>query len=241
MASKTPTTGTATTITLRSGASHTWLSGLGSAQPFAIGDDFQVRQRICDSASSWSDWSEIVEAEDAPAVLPDLTLEPIPVVGQPVVSFEGIVQGAGVTLTETVANVVAYGNASVPYNAWRADVTGPLAGPVQANDDIVPIQGLCGVFSGDPDLPPPRPCNAESLVPRIAPPFAGDQFVLVTESVPGSIVRVFVGATELGNGSAHTINLDRPLLAGEVVLVTARLTGPPACTTNRAFSIVVQP
>jgi hypothetical protein len=220
-----------------SGATHSWISGLGTA-PFTTGSTFKVRQKICQLES---DWSATVVAEDAPSTLPEMTLDPAPVSGQPIVYFGGIVQGAGVTLTETIANVVAYSSVSVPYNAWRADVTGPLAGPVQANDDLVPTQSLCGVNSGDPDLPPPRPCNQETIVPRIAPPFAGDRFVLVTDSIPGSTVRVFDGATvELGNGAGNTIDLSRALVAGEVLMVYASLAGPPACSVNRAFSIVVQ-
>lgn len=231
---KTPPVGPAKSYTLSTGAGHTWVAGLGSP-PFAIGTRLKVRQKLCMETSA--DSPELPVGA-APAFLPELRFDPPQLtVGQPVVRFESIWQGSRVTLTETNGPTVVYNNASVPYNDWFVDVTTSLGGPVQATHDIVPIQQLCGVQSGDPDYPPPQPCNEETIVPAIAPPIAGDDFVLITYGVPGANTRVFDGVpTELGNGAGNVVGLSRELVAGEVIDIVATL---GACSVNRAFSIVV--
>lgn len=230
---KTPREGRPKAYTRRSGYARTWMQGLGDPS-FEVDTSFQVRQKLCSDTSPNSD---LVYAIDAPSTLPPLEFDPPLTVGQPIVDFTSITQGSRVTLTEMNSLTVVVDRASVPYNSWYATVTSALGGPVAASHDIVPIQQLCDVSSNDPGLPTPQACTVETLIPRIAPPFAGDDFVVVTYSIPGSTVRVFdSGPIEIGNGSGASINLSRQLVQGEVIVVTATL---PTCTVSRAYSIVV--
>jgi hypothetical protein len=229
---KTPPGGTAKTYTITSGHSHTWISGLGNPA-FAINTALKVRQKLCTETTPYSPSSVVA---NAPAALPDLTFDPPLVVGQPVVEITSITQGARVRLTEGATQV--YDNPSVPYNSWRQDVTASLPGPVGVGDHLIPVQTLCDVNSDEPDHQTPLPCNTASLVPKIAPPHAGDRFVLLTYSVPGSNVRVFDSlGTELGNGSGIAVDLSRALVANELIKVGATL--PGCAAVNNAFAIIV--
>ncbi len=230
---KTRPNNTARSYTFNTGVSHTWKSGLGNPA-FEVGTTFKVRQKLCTDTSPYS---AAVSVEAAPAALPEIVFDPPLVVGQPVIAFESITQGARVTLTELNSATVVYDNSSVPYTDWHVDVTSSLGGPIQATHDIEAVQKLCAAQSGSPDIPPPAACTEQTLVPEIAPPHAGDDFVLVTYAIPGSNLRVFDGTpAELGNGSSQVIGLTRDLVLGEVITVTATLGG---CSVNRAFSIVV--
>ena len=230
--SRIPDGGTTTSYVRTSGVSHSWVSGIGGV--FSTGTSFKVRQKLCTDVSDWSD-SELVD--DEPATLPEVTFVPAqPVVGQPLVFVESIVQGSRVKLVEQ-PNTVLFDNVSVPYNSWSVDVTTALGGPLQAAHLVSAQQYLCGLTSDLNELPPPIACSEDTLVPMVARPHDGDDFVLVTYAVPGSTLRVFDNTSdEIGNGSADVIELSRALVAGEIIYVTAQL---ETCTVNRAYSLMV--
>ncbi len=233
---KTPPGGTAKTYTTPNAAGHSWVGGLG-APAFTVGTTLKMRQRLC-STDPVSAYSATEVVEEAPDSLPPLVYEEPLTQGQTVLRFRSVVQGSTVNLTETGGPTVVFNNASVPYNAWRADLSSTIV-KVQAAHHIVPIQTLCGVNSSDPGVPSPSACNVSTLVPEIATPHAGDKFVLVTKSVPGSTVRVFDASTiQIGGGSGVAVDLSRALAAGEVIYVTASL---PTCSVNNAYSIAVAP
>ncbi len=225
--------GATTTYTVESGAGHSWLGSVGPA--FTAETLFDVRQTLCKDTS---DWSATEEVTIAPAAVPELQIDPPHVVaGQPVLRFKSVVQGSRVTIDEQTQSIQIYDSASVPYQAWRTEVTSALGGAVQTTDEIVATQSLCGVPSTAAQIDPVA-CTATNLIPAIAPPLNGDDFVLVTTAIPGSNVRVFDSASnELGQGSSDAINLSRELSGGELVYVVAELPGCP--DPSRAFSIVV--
>jgi hypothetical protein len=70
--------------------------------------------------------------------------------------------------------------------------------------------------------------------PRIEQPLGGDDFIVVRSSIPGATIRVRVGTTEIGDGAGNPIALTRPLVAGEVLIVTQQL---GTCNASQAFSI----
>jgi hypothetical protein len=195
-----------------------------------------VQQKLCTSTSPWSAVSRV---EEAPATIPDLTLDPPqPIAGQLLLQFRSVLQGSHVTISEATTPATIYDSPSLPFHTGHVNTpTSPLGRALQLGDELHATQSLCGAMSGDPDFPPAEVCNAATLVPGIAPPLAGDNFVLVTYAVPGSTVRVLAaGPTELGNGCSDVIPLSRDLVTGEVIYIVAEL---PTCTVNQAFSIFV--
>jgi hypothetical protein len=54
--------------------------------------------------------------------------------------------------------------------------------------------------------------------------------------VPGSIIRVRAGATEIGDGSGPVIRLTRNVVSGETLVITQEL---PTCSAGQFFQIQV--
>jgi hypothetical protein len=219
--------------TTKQSVAHTWFGGLGP--PFEIGDRFFVRQSICSDTSGESPMA-VVEA--APTSLPAPAFDPPKVmVGQPLVTVDQIVQGAEVIVEESIAGLLWSGD-SVPYNRFPGiDVATPLGSPIQAQHELRVGQALCGGFSHSP-IPPVEPCDIETLGHsiQIAQPQGGDEFVLVTESIPGATILVMDTAQAIGSGSGFVIGLKRPLVSGEVIGVAQKL---GSCTSTLGYVTVV--
>ncbi len=226
--------GTQTVVAKESGYNLTWMR-LGKAGTFEVGDSFTATQTICQDTSDRSD-KEV--ATTAPSSLPQVTFEP-PLPDQQFLTLENIVQGSHVMLEE-LAGTVVFERKSLPYRRYRhVDLQASPLGPVDPAHQLVASQKLCRVQSPEPDPPPVRQCSADAMIAEIAKPQHGDDFVIVTKSVPGATIRVFgAGFEELGNGIGSVINLSRDLVGGEIVAVHQSL--PPTCEPAVAFTIMVE-
>jgi hypothetical protein len=231
----TKTTSSGTTVYPRkTWASHTWAGGLGPA--FEVGDTFRVRQSLC---SDVSPDSETVEVEAAPATVPPPKFDPEPLMeGQSVVTVDGIVQGASLAVWDYNLGFLWW-HSSVPYNRveW-IDVAWGLGEPIGPQHSLHAGQWLNGCTPISITPVAVGPCNDETLVlnVEIAQPQDGDDFVVVTKSVPGSILRVLDATEEIGNGSGPVIALTRQLVSNEVISVVQEL---GTCTSTFGYTIVV--
>lgn len=197
--------------------------------PFVGGDSFTVRQRICQD-TSWPSAEVAVEpapTPSAPAFVPSL------VEGQQVTDIGSIVQGARIVVYSSGTSIIDW--LSVPYNTWaNVDLATALGSPVQQSHNLALEQSLCGVFGNGEIFV--EQCNPAELVAQIAPPVEGDDFVSVTQMVPGATIHVLASGQHVGTGSGSMILLTRSLQGGELVLVIEEL---PDCMATNGYQIEV--
>lgn len=78
--------------------------------------------------------------------------------------------------------------------------------------------------------------RCESLsAPRISHPIVGNNYVVVTQSVPGARIRVYdAGGVELGDGSGTIIVLTRPLTGADTITVVQQI---GECTSRTGYRV----
>ena len=82
-----------------------------------------------------------------------------------------------------------------------------------------------------------RDCQ-DLRAPRIRVPFPGEDFALVTSSVPGARIRVYdADGDEIGDGSEPVVILEGALESGDVVSVVQQLGN---CTSRDQWTIEVK-
>jgi hypothetical protein len=170
-----------------------------------------------------------VVAQSAPALsAPEIHLGSI-YRDQELLPVTQLAEGA-VTLVSSATGSTSYGHWPT---TWRTvDVGHPLA----LGEMVELTQVLCEQKPADSPWTA-QPCNAIPS-PRILPPFDGQRSVVLTESVPGAIIRVHDGTTEIGDGSGGEIWLSRPVEYGETLRVMQQLGA--TCRAPRSYTVVVQ-
>jgi hypothetical protein len=222
-----------TTYTLESPVSHTWV-GLYTEPAFVLGDSFKVKQWFCENGepSPYSDEVAVTPAPtvfDAPAFVPGL------IAGQQVVDIGLIVQGARVRVDWGTTPVID--ELSVALNHWpNVDLAAALGSSVTTSHQLDLSQTVCGVMERANIVV--QQCDPGALVAQIAPPVEGDQFVIVTQAVPGATIHVISAESleHIGSGSGAVIPLIRPLEGGEYIQVIEEL---PGCLGTNAYQIQV--
>ncbi|MGI9293990.1 MAG: hypothetical protein ACR2PS_08405, partial [Pseudomonadales bacterium] len=184
--------------------------------PFDLGDEFTASIGLCADSSPISDKETAVSAPaavNAPTLNPQQTY-----IGQELVNIENILHGAWVDMGE--ASFGDFGKFSTPVS-WHNeyDVAAKLGAPISAGEQLYVGQTLCD--KGPTTETPPADRCEDIPAPKIRIPLHGEDFVIVTESVPGARIHVFDASNiELGDGSGSIIALNRTLVAGEQITVT---------------------
>lgn len=201
--------------------------------PFDLGDQFTAEISLCTDNSPLSDIETAVAAPssvNAPNFDPAQTY-----VGQELVNIKDILNGAWVEVGES--SMGSFGKFSTPVS-WHNeyDVASQLGGPLSAGDQLFTQQTLCE--SGPPrEVPTPSECN-ELPAPKIKIPLEGEDYVVVTEAVPGARIQVYDSSNnELGDGSGNIIALNRALVFNETITVTQSL---GECKSRFAYKVKVR-
>jgi hypothetical protein len=199
-----------------SSTSTGWSSLFPGKYPFDLGDEFTASIELCSDSSPISD---IETAVASPGTINAPTFNPPEIyAGQELVTIESILHGAWVEVGEASAG--ALGKFSTPVS-WKPeyDVATKLGQPLMAGNQLYANQTLCD--SGpNGETPPARECE-DIPAPKIRIPLEGEEFVVVTEAVPGARIHVYDSSNkELGDGSGNVIALNRALMYDEQITVT---------------------
>jgi hypothetical protein len=210
-----------------------WSGLYPGKRPFVVGDAFKARISLCDDVSPVSDAAVAVSAP-SPMSTPQFN-PPTIYEGQELVGLRNLVHSSLVTVSEGVVGPLVASDVAISY--WpNIDVGTPLTRPLDVGDSLTAQQKLCEInYSlGTPDV---KECD-ELPAPRIRRPIAGNDYVVLTESVAGARIRVFDSTdTELGDGSGTIIQLNRVIVASEVLRVTQSLNG---CDGQLAYFATAQ-
>ncbi len=188
------------------------VNGSGAAQAVGINPPFEERARITAQYAICSDRSQpsapqIAQRELSP--LPQPTLDPVYENATTVV-VRAVTNGA---VVDVFSDGVRVGGQASSGGAQAVGINPPAA----AGKTITASQKLCGPGTGDPGTVV-QPCSA--LPPaKIRTPMVGDTRVEVTEFVQGSRIVIRVNNQEIGDGGGPVVQLTRPLLLGEQVVV----------------------
>lgn len=204
-----------------------WTNLPPKIQPFILNHSYTAQQSLC------ADKSQVSAAESAgtpPSPMPTPAMEPVPPIeGQQVVKLTNLANGALTTVSESSA-----GNLSVFTTAvdWKpeVDVATGLGRPLKPGDKLAVVSTLCD--DAKVSIPEARPCE-RLAAPRIATPLVGQNFVTVTNAVPGARILVYDAAlNEIGDGSGLQVGLTRLIVLGDILTVIQKL---GSCTGSSAY------
>ena len=219
----------------RIGGSTGWTIFGPGKQPFEIGDDFTAEISLCDDPSPRSP-SGVAVAVAAPKTLPPATSSPPETYsGQELVTLENLTNGSQTTIAEVAAGSLGSFSTSV---SWYPDfdVATPLGRRLVVGDKLTATQMLCDIESTG-EIPPTVRCD-ELPAPRIQHPIVGNNYVVVTQSVPGARIRVYDAADrEIGDGSGTIIILTRVLTGADVLTVVQQVGD---CTSKTGYRVSVR-
>ena len=196
--------------------------------PLTSQDSISARQQC---GGAWTGWSTAVIPRAQPVPLPQPGVDNSEAfAGQQLVVVVGRTEGARTELGPLVSF-------SWPIDPEWVDIGAALGRPMATTDALPLRQRLCSASTPD-FIVRPRAC-AELPAPEIETPLSGNNFVVMREYVPSSVIRVFAGpsATEIGDGSGGEIILTRSLVLGETLRVTQTL---PGCVATQHFQVGVQ-
>jgi outer membrane protein assembly factor BamB len=216
-------------------ASTNWgLNWSGVNPEFTLGARVSATAQICTDTSPRSD-DEITVPPPAP-VPPGATGKPI-IAGQTLISIWGAAgppndppqHGAIVTVRDAASAM--RGQSAIPGGVPHTLGIAPAA---SAGQSLSVTQTLCTEsVPGTPTVV--GDCKAMPA-PVIKPPLPGDTKIIVTQQIPGAEILIFANGQEVGHSSGSIINLSRPLLDGETVIVEQRL---GKCTGRFVYQIKV--
>ena len=204
--------------------------------PFTLGNDVTIKQGLC---NDWSDLSQKATVVQGPSQLsaPKFSKKLAP--GQYMAEINLIVHGANVSVREASAGTIGVIE-SWPFTTKEFNfVKSTLSRPYLATDSVTLSQELCPGTESPPSSPASvLPCE-EIPAPKIATPFDGDTFVVVTDSILGATIRVWSDnqSAEIGDGAGTNIGLTRPLVFNERLIVSQQI---GECISQSAYSIFVQ-
>lgn len=200
----------------RKGVDQRQVLGIGPA--FNVGDVVTAESQICDVVSRASERHEVQPAPTLPTPeISDMWD------GGKWLSAHSLVNGTRVTITNA-GTTIGGGGAPSGHVRFRLDP------PVSAGDPPEVVQELCGVES-PPGTTTVRPCSEFPPV-RMRAPRAGDSEIRLIDPVDGARIRIFASGQEIGDGGGSVVQLDRPLVEGEVVIAVQSLDGCIASTSH---------
>lgn len=177
-----------------------------------------VESGLCTDVSPPSA-SEIVQAE--PATIPPAFLDPVHE-GVEIVVVRGpggVPPLNGATLAVlSEPGAVPVGGQPTPGGGGQQVRINPAAPATGAYDAT---QALC-TNGGPGTTVTVIPC-ADQPPALIKPPIPGDTQIEVTEYIIGSRILIFAGGIEIGDGGGPLVNLSRPLVEGETIVVLQKI------------------
>lgn len=204
-----------------------WTNLPPAVRPFNLNDRYTAQQALCTDVS---DPSGPESAGTPPAPMPVPAMNPAPpIAGQPLVNVGNLAEGALTVVSEAGAGDVATFSTAVTARP-EIDVASALGRLIQAGDKFTVVSSLCDKATVTID--DARPCE-RLPAPRIAIPLVGQNFVTVTDSVPGARILVFDAAMKkIGDGSGDQVGLTRSIVLGDLLTVVQRL---ERCTSASAY------
>ena len=193
-------------------------------------EDVQAFAKMCDDPSPGS---AIHATQPPPSPLPT------PAVDQ---NYENQEQIKVINLANGARfNVVHNGNDFGWWRTWGQAHYVPVP-PLGPGDTIEIKQRMCPADADSPTgTSTTEPCSALPA-PEVGPVQDGDQHVVMTDQVPGAIIKVYGGDfTKIGEGTGVVVALVRPVAFGETLYVTQSLGGCTSPTTRTVDSAVREP
>jgi len=220
--------GSRTGVTNLLGGANVWITADGTEvgrvdgcgiprQGVNVNPDYSVDQRVRAWAELCGDQSPpSVEhiTQSGPSPLPAPGFDPIYEGGEQL-RVNGVANGARVSVSR---NGVALGT----WRCWGGALLIGLSPAFASGETFLATQKLCDTSpSGTGTV---QPCSSLPA-PQIGPLQAGDQQIVITDSVPGATIRVYRNLQQVGMGSAPVVNLAVALVLGDVVHVVQDLAG----------------
>jgi hypothetical protein len=195
--------------------------------PFTVGMSFVATDELCGDESPPS---APVAAGKAPEFMPAPTFDPPEIFeGQELVTLATLVRGATTELSD--------GTSAWSTDSWPAVryTHFDLGGPLRDGASLSAEQELC---KPSPPVQSPKTLECDELsAPRLEPPRAGQDLVVVAEAVPGATIRIYDAADiEVGDGSGVVVGLSRELISSDVLRAVQQV---GACTSAEAYQIEV--
>jgi hypothetical protein len=210
-----------------------WTAIPPTKSPFEVGDSFVATASLCTDTSPPS---KAISAVVAPSELPSATFEPSVVFeGQEIVRIVNLTNGTQTTLDVLNAGVSI--SASSITTTLNLDIMSKLGRPLQVSDQLTVQQKLCDIAS-QATSSEVTPC-AQLPPPRIRNPLVDEDFVIVTDSIPGARIRVYDDAdNELGDNSSNMVELNRALNRADTITVNQQIGN---CQSSQGYRIRVSP
>ncbi|MEM9193385.1 MAG: hypothetical protein AAGF12_29695 [Myxococcota bacterium] len=136
--------------------------------------------------------------------------------GQELFSYRDIVPGSRQTLASTSSGGPFALGSWPTYSRSNLDLGTHLGRAFVVGEQITMSQTLCEAVTTSMSAPV-QDC-ATLPAPELSPPVAGMTKIMVSRSVPGSVIRVWSdngGGEEIVDGSGREFVLERPLVSGE--------------------------
>ncbi len=198
--------------------------GIGPA--FELGNGITAISSICEVDSQPSIPARIVQAE--PAALPAPEVPEIYEDGS-IIIVGKLTNGSRVTIDDqATGDFVAGGGAPAGRVRFRAST------PVTAGQVLEVTQNLCAVDSPT-TVVTAQPCSSLPTPVAISP-LPGDTQIQLSNVVAGARVLIYAGSDEIGDGGGSTVQLVRPVVAGETLTIIQRLGN---CQSSNAYVVVV--
>lgn len=204
------------------------VDGTGGSQSIGIGPAFVETHRISAESQICSDISPRADEQivlAAPSTLPNPEVTGI-YEGGTIITVHQLVNGAKITIKRS-GTTIGGGGAPASHVRFHIGVV------VNAGEVLEITQELCGVASTGTTTV--LPCS--SLPPaKLLAPRAGDEIVYLTDVVEGSRIRIFSSGQEIADGGGSAIQLTRPLVENETLIVVQSI---GACISVNSYVVEV--
>ena len=186
-----------------------WTNLPPAIRPFNLNDSYTAQQSLCTDVSGLSG-SESADAPPSPMPVPATDPSP-PIAGQPLLNVKSLAEGALTVVSEATKGDIATFSTAVTFRP-EIDVASGLGRLIQAGDKFTVVSSLCDAAKVSID--DAQPCE-RLPAPKIAIPLVGQNFVTVTDAVPGARILIFdASLTKIGDGSGTQVGLTRAIVLG---------------------------
>ncbi len=208
----------------REGVAERQTVGIGPA--FELGHGITAVSSMCEVDSQPSIPARIVQTE--PSALPAPEVPEIYEDGNIIVVGK-LTNGSRVTISDqATGDFITGGGAPAGRVRFRA------SNPVTSGQILEVSQHLCDVDSPT-TIVDVQPCSALPAPVAISP-LPGDTQIQLSNVVAGARVTIYAGMVEIGDGGSSTIQLIRPVVEGESLMIVQQLGD---CRSSNGYVVVV--